>query len=149
MIRQLNTFLKTLISKSKMVFLLDGLGAALTSILLIAVLKPWNEYFGMPKNYLLILSIFAFGLALYSLSCFRFLKNNHRKFLKLLIFLNVSYIIFTLILIINFYHDLTILGLLYFTLEILIIGGLVFIERKSLLHKNVSKKLISLNYKNQ
>lgn len=130
MIRQLNTFLKTLISKSRTVFLLDGIGAALTAILIIAVLKPWNEYFGMPKRYLLILSIFAFGLALYSFSCYQFLKKNPRKFLQLLIFFNLLYIIFTFGLVINFYSQLTLLGLLYFIAEILIISSLVFIEIK-------------------
>ena len=40
MIAQLNTFLKTLISKPRTVFLIDGFGAALTAILLFAVLKP-------------------------------------------------------------------------------------------------------------
>lgn len=124
--------MKTFISKPKNVFLLDGFGAAITAILLFAVLKPWNQYFGMPQNYLLILSIFAFHLALYSFSCFKFLNNNPRKFLQLLIIFNLSYTIFTFVLIVNFYSQLTILGLLYFIAEILIISSLVFIELKTL-----------------
>lgn len=132
MIEKLITRLKALISKPKNVFLLDGFGAVVTAILLFAVLKLWNEYFGMPKNYLLILSISAFLLALYSFSCSKFLKNNIRKFLMLLIVFNLSYTIFTFVLIINFYSQLTILGLLYFIAEILIISSLVFIELKTL-----------------
>jgi len=123
--------IKTLTLKPKIVFLIDGLGAVLTAILLITV-KTFNEYFGMPLKTLTVLSIIAFIFAIYSLSCFAFSDNNSQKLLRPIIVANLTYCILTLGIVIYFYNKLTILGLTYFFGEILIISGLVYIELKTL-----------------
>jgi len=123
---------KALTLKPKTVFLIDALGAALTAIFLIAVLKTFNEYFGMPQETLTILSILALVLAIYSFSCFVFLDNNSQKLISPIIVANLAYCILTLVLAIYYYNKLTILGLIYFVGEILIICGLVYIELKTL-----------------
>jgi len=141
MIGRIKRIIKALTLKSKTVFLIDGLGATLTTILLIAVLKTFNQCFGMPRKTLTILSILALILAIYSFSCFAFSHNNPQKLLRPIIVANLTYCILTLGLVIYFYNKLTILGLAYFVGEILIICGLVYIELKTLkaLRQNISK----------
>jgi len=132
MIGRIKRIIKALTLKPRSVFLVDGVGAVLTAFLLITVLKTFNEYFGMPRETLTILSILALILAIYSFSCFAFSDNNSQKLLKPIIVANLIYCILTLGLVIYFYNKLTILGLTYFGGEILIIGGLVHIELKTL-----------------
>ena len=117
---------------SKSIFLMDGLGAAITTILLVVVLKRHNEYFGMPQDILTIISILALILSIYSFSCFAFSKSNLPKLLKIIIVANLIYCFLTLNLVIYFSNQLTIFGLLYFVGEILIICSLVMIELKIL-----------------
>jgi len=132
MIGHINKIIKALTRKPKTVFLVDALGAALTGIFLIAVLKPFNEFFGMPKETLTFLSILALVLATYSFSCFAFLDKNIQNFLSPIIVANLTYCILTLGLVIYYHNKITILGLAYFVGEILIICGLVYIELKTL-----------------
>ena len=132
MIGRIKRIIKALTLKPRSVFLVDGVGAVLTAFLLITVLKTFNEYFGMPRETLTILSILALILAIYSFSCFAFSDNNSQKLLKPIIVANLTYCILTLGLVVYFYNKLTILGLTYFGGEILIIGGLVYIELKTL-----------------
>jgi len=133
--------IKALTLKSKTVFLIDSVGAALTAILLIAVLKPFHEIFGMPRETLTLLSIVASLLAIYSFSCFVFSDNNRQKLLRTIIVANIAYCILTAGLVIYFYNSLTILGLTYFVGEILIISVLVYIELKIVKanRQNISK----------
>jgi len=132
MIGRIKRIIKALTLKPKSVFLADGIGAVLTAFLLITVLKTFNEYFGMPRETLTILSMLALILAIYSFSCFVFSDNNSQKLLKPIIVANLTYCILTLGLVIYFFNKLTILGLTYFVGEILIIGGLIYIELKTL-----------------
>lgn len=125
---------------SKSIFLMDGLGAGLTTILLVVVLKRHNEYFGMPQDILTILSILALILSIYSFSCFAFSKSNLSKLLKIIIVANLIYCFLTLNLVIYFSNQLTIFGLLYFVGEILIICSLVMIELKILKTSGQSKR---------
>lgn len=118
--------------KPKTVFLMDGLGASLTSFLLVTVPKYFSEYFGMPQEALTLLSALALIFAIYSFSCFAFLGNNAVKLLKPIIIANLSYCALTLGLVIYFYNELTGWDLAYFLGEILIICGLVYIEVKTL-----------------
>lgn len=118
--------------KPKTIFLVDGLGAVLTAILLMAVVRTFDEYFGMPRPILTLLSIMAIIFALYSFSCFAFSGNNIQKFLRPIIAANLTYSILTSGLVIYFYNRLTFLGVAYFVGEVLIICGLVSLERKIL-----------------
>jgi hypothetical protein len=141
MIGYIKRILKALTLKPKTVFLIDALGATLTTIFLIAGLKTFNEYFGMPQETLTILSILALVLAIYSFFCFAFIDNNAQKLLRPIIVANFTYCILTLGFVVYFYNKLTIFGLTYFVAEILVICGLVYIELKTLKasRQNISK----------
>ena len=112
----------------KKLFLLDGLGACLTAFLLGIVLTAFNEYFGMPQKTLNILALIALAFAAYSISCYFFIGSNWRLFLKIIAAANLLYCCLTTALVIYFYPQLTILGVSYFLLEIVVVCGLVFVE---------------------
>ena len=112
----------------KRIFLIDSLGALLTAFLLFVVLKSYEEYFGMPKNMLNYLSAIALVYFLYSFSCYILTIKHWAKFLRIIIGANLFYVLLTLSLIIYYLEQLTILGITYFALEIIVIIALVSIE---------------------
>jgi amino acid transporter len=110
------------------IFLLDSLGALLTTIIIGVVLTNFQEYIGMPLDILFTLAGVALIFCVYSISCFVFLKKNWKPFLKAIAIANLLYCLATTVLIITFYPQLTILGLLYFIGEIIVIVVLVYFE---------------------
>lgn len=111
-------------------FLIDGLGAFLTAFMLGVVLYKYNYIVGIPKNILQLLAIIPISYAIYSISC-SFLKiENWRPYLKRIAVANILYCLITFSLIIFLFQKLTLLGILYFIGEIIIIMSLVYIEFK-------------------
>ena len=123
--------LKKLYTRPKQLFLVDGLGALLSAFFLGIVLVGFKNHIGMPVNTLYILAIVPVFFAIYSFSCYFLLHNNHRHFLKGIAIANLLYCCMTITLLIYYYQSLTILGLGYFLLEILIIGVIVGVELKA------------------
>lgn len=113
-------------------FLTDSLGALLSAFFLFVVLKSFDEYFGMPKNVLNYLSAIALVFSVYSFACFYFLKKNWKVFLGIIVSANLLYTLLTLSLV--FYHlkSLTLLGILYFVVEMIVVIALVSIEIRTL-----------------
>ena len=105
----------------KKLFLIDFLGATLTIFLLNVLIRNFNEYFGMPKEALDFLSIYAMCLFLYSFLCFLFLKKTWTVFIRGISLANLVYCFLTIGFLIVYYSQITILGLIYFVTEILII----------------------------
>jgi hypothetical protein len=110
------------------VFLLDGIGALISAVFLIALLAPFENIFGMPRKVLYALSIPAFGFAVYSLSCYFFDVQRWQLFLKLIALANFIYCCVTFGLVIQEYHSLTMLGVAYFLGEIVVIFAVISIE---------------------
>ena len=121
----MNVFFKIVPQKF---FLIDSAGAFLTAFLLFLVLRPLNEYIGIPKDVLSVLSLIAILFCLYSLICFFLVNENWRFYLRLIGVFNLLYCCLTLSFVVYFYAQLTILGLTYFLLEIVLIAGLVCLE---------------------
>jgi hypothetical protein len=121
-------FVNKLTSTPKRLFLIDGFGAFLTAFLLFAILRTFNEYIGMPMTTLNFLSIIALIFSVYSFCCFFLVNNNWRPFLRAISIANLLYCCLTAGLVIYNYPRLTILGLTYFFLEIVVICVLVFVE---------------------
>lgn len=122
--------LKNLKTNPKTIFLIDGLGAVLTAILLGFVLTNFEAYFGMPCNVLYCLAVVACIFMFYSLACYTFLKNRWRAFLSIIMVANLLYCGLTIALVCYYYSRLTPLGITYFLLECLVILGLVWLERR-------------------
>lgn len=125
--KALNYFRKS----PKKLFLLDAFGALVTATLLYFVLKPFHETFGIPTNILFYLSLSGLVLCVYSLSCFFFLKSNWKPFLRVIAIGNLLYCLATSAILILFFNQLTVLGLLYFLIEICIILFVVILEIKT------------------
>ncbi|MER0438395.1 hypothetical protein [Emticicia sp. W12TSBA100-4] len=112
----------------KSLFLIDGLGALLTAFLTGVILRKFEDAFGMPQKHLCVLSILACIFAVYSMNCYFFVGKNWSTYLKIIAIANLMYCLLTAILVIVLYQQLTILGIIYFIGEILIILGLVYVE---------------------
>ena len=111
----------------KSVFLLDGAGALLSLLLLGLVLPLLQTWVGMPINVLFLLAVWALGYGIYSFSCYGFAKNR-RFWLRNLIIANLVYCAATLGLVIFHYEVMTLLGMVYFGLEAVVIFAVVSVE---------------------
>lgn len=109
-------------------FLIDSIGAALTAFFLFFVLGHFNEYFGMPTNILTYLSGIAVLFCAYSAACFLLLKGNWAPFLRVISIGNSMYCVLTMALLFIYFRDLTVLGLTYFLMEIVLIFSIVYLE---------------------
>lgn len=128
MIKKVRDIIDQLTRKPRAIFLIDSIGAMLTTLLLIVVLKNLNEYFGMPLPILTCLSVIAICLCIYSTTCYFFLKENWMPFIKAISIFNMLYAVLTLVLILAYYPILTNIGIAYFLIEIMIVCGLAYIE---------------------
>lgn len=128
MTNRIQQIISQLAKTPKKIFLIDAIGAFLTAFLLFAVLRTWNEYIGMPKKTITILSVIALIFCFYSTFCFLINNRNRRFFLKIITASNLLYCCLTLVLLIYHFHELTIIGIIYFAGEILIICSLIYIE---------------------
>ena len=112
----------------KNLFLIDGIGAVISALMLGIVLVEFQVFIGLPKKILYILAIIPCFFAVYSFSCFYRFPKNWKRRLKIIAVLNLLYCLLTTFLLINLFDKLTFLGLLYFVLELLIITVLIIFE---------------------
>jgi hypothetical protein len=137
------SFSKTLnyfLEKPRSLFLIDGLGAALTAFSLFFVLRPFNDWIGLPTIILSNLAVIGLVFCTYSLSCFFLIKNNWSPYLKIIGWSNFLYCLLTLLIIRYFFNSLTGIGLSYFLVEISIIISLVIIELSVAKRLRIKKK---------
>lgn len=120
--------MQQLFANPKKVFLLDGIGAIVSALFLGVVLVQLEPYIGMPKSILHVLASMALLYAVYSMSCYFFLKSNWSPFLKIIAFANSFHCLVTIYLIFTNYKTLTPLGITYFVVEILIVIAVVLLE---------------------
>ncbi len=114
-------------SNSYQIFLLDGIGAALT-FLFILVISKFELFFGLSEKFSLILAFIAFFFMNYSFFCFLFKPKNWKIFLKGIMIANLFYSILTFGIMILFYKTISQFGMIYFGGEICIIWFLVYFE---------------------
>ncbi len=124
------------LTKTRNIFLLDSLGALLTSILLYFILRNFNDFFGLTKDIFEYLSIIAFLFFIYSLSCYFLIKQNWKSFLKIICAANILYCLLTFGILIYNYESVSIFGSIYFLAEIAVIIGLVTLEIKIIKSKS-------------
>ena len=132
MTNRIQQIISQLTKTPKKIFLIDAIGAFLTAFLLFAVLRTWNEYIGIPKKTITILSAIALFFCFYSTFCFLINNRNWKLFLKIIAVSNLLYCCLTLGLLIYNFQKMTIIGVTYFGGEIIIISVLIFIELTTL-----------------
>ena len=129
--------LQKLIKNPKRLFLIDGIGAVVSAIFLGIVLVWLEDKIGMPLKVLYFLAILPVFFAIYSFSCYFFLKDNEKPYLRGIAILNLLYCFLTISLLFRYDHNLTFLGWTYFIMELLVLAILIVIEFKAS-SKNIS-----------
>ncbi len=125
---RIKTIINSFSRKPRTLFLIDGLGVALTVFSLFFVLRNYYDYFGIPTNILTYLSVIGLVYCASSISCYFLLKDYWAPYLTIIASSNFLYCILTITFLHSYYNDLTQIGLIYFLCEILIIILLAYIE---------------------
>ncbi|GAA4110869.1 hypothetical protein GCM10022393_08200 [Aquimarina addita] len=118
--------------KPERIFLMDALGALLTSFFLCCILAQLESYFGVPIQVIYVLSGIAGCLFVYSIIGYLFSKTRWKSFLIILIICNISHLVVSLAMIVLHSEKLTAPGYTYFILECIVIIIVVAIECKLL-----------------
>lgn len=121
---------QTLATKPYRMFLIDGIGAVVSAVLLGGVLASFESTFGMPADVLHGLAAVACVFAVYSFFSFIRKPDNWQPFLRVIAILNAVYCCVTIGLVIHFYGQLSLLGILYFGGEVILVLSLVGVELK-------------------
>jgi hypothetical protein len=116
-------------------FLVDGIGAMNSSVMLGLVLARFEKIFGMPTSTLYPLAFLALLFSVYSFACFAMKPGNWKPYLKTIAIVNLLYCSLTLFLISYLHQKITLLGLAYFMLEIMVVTLLAGIELKKAFRK--------------
>ena len=118
-----------------LLFLVDGMGAMYSAAMLGLVLERFEKIFGMPTATLYPLAFLALLFSVYSFVCFAIKPRNWKPYLKAIAIVNLLYCILTLFLISYLHQKITLLGLAYFMLEIMVVTLLAGIELKTAFRK--------------
>lgn len=111
-------------------FLVDFLGALITALLSGLVVPQFESLLGVPKQPLLILSGIAVVFAIYSLICYLKVEKNYSMFLKIIALANSGFIVITPFVLMPYWDTITVVGMLYFVLEWIVVAFLIQIELK-------------------
>ena len=107
---------------------MDAFGALISAIMLGLVLPYFQELIGFPKHLLLVLGAVAFLFFSYSISCYLKFPVNWKYFIRGIALANFLYGVLTICLLISFWLEVTLLGRVYFIVELVLILSLVFLE---------------------
>jgi hypothetical protein len=111
-------------------FLIDSIGAAISVVAALAVAQM-EHVFGAPPTMMYALASLAPLFFLYSFTCYWRKVENWRVWMKILATINLLYCCLTAGLVAYFFERLTLLGLLFFGGEILIIVILAVFEYRT------------------
>lgn len=114
---------------AKKLFLIDAIGALVSSFMLGVVLVKLQHLVGLPTNTLYLLAGLPIMFFAFSITCY--LTNANNKFLKVIAVANILYCCLTAILLLFHFQKLETLGIVYFVVEIIIVVALSIIEIKA------------------
>ena len=114
----------------RMLFLIDGLGAMLSALLLGIVLVKLEKLFGIPKTTLYLLAVIPCAFAVYDLCCYCIKNIDMPRCLKGIAYMNILYCCLSIVLALYHFQKIKFFGWLYITLEIIIIIALAIYELK-------------------
>lgn len=122
----------------KKIFLIDGAGALLTALTLIFAPVLLPGIFGLPQANTLLLGSIAVCFAVYSLYNYvRFNPTRWKLLLRIIALANLAYCLLSLVMILYFYKQVTVIGWIYFTGEIAILISLFLWEMNILNRYNL------------
>ena len=114
----------------KTIFLIDGIGAVVSVLLLGVVLPALRDLIGMPVDILYLMCVVPLVYLVYDACCFWLVNHRDPKWLRAIILANLAYCVVTAILVVGHFGDLTIWGVAYFLAELVVILSLVVYERR-------------------
>lgn len=117
-----------LVRSPRTLFLVDGIGALVTALLVGVVLPTLGEHIGTPRPVLRGLALTAAVFAAYSLTCAATRPERWPPYLRAIALANAGYCLVTAALLIRFSATLHVLDWLYFAGEILVVWALVTLE---------------------
>ena len=123
-----HTIISYFINKPKAIFLVDSIGAFLSAFCLLIISRFYGNYFGINPSTLQLLTILPIVFCIYSACCYLLIIRGYKPFILIIAIANFLYCLITMVLIFTHYSELTILGLSYFILELMIIGIIVYLE---------------------
>jgi len=115
------------IAMPRSIFLIDGLGAFLSGLLLL-LLAYFEDVFGMPQPVLYRLLPITALFTVYSLGCYALNPSRWPRYLVAIAVANLLYACLTGVLLVYYFTRLTTLGITYFLVEIVVIGFLAGFE---------------------
>lgn len=121
--------------KPRVLFLVDAIGALTTFTSLCLISWILNSYLNVPFKELHFMIFYVLCLFIFSTFCSLFIKRYFSLFIKIIAYFNITYCFLTLLILFNHYSQISLVGFIYFSIEIFVISLLVYIEL------NVSKKL--------
>ena len=124
MLKQITTFPGQL-------FLIDGMGALLSAVLLGMVLPNFEQLLGIPLLLLYFLATIPIVFFIYDMICYFFIKQNHWPYIRFIAYANMVYCAISLLLCTYHLDRLTIYGWGYIVIEIAVIMLLVTLELKT------------------
>lgn len=117
-------------SNKEKIFLVDMIGAGLSFILTNLIYFYFQDYFGLPKEKLILMIYLILFLMSYSFFWILFIRNRQNFYLRLLALFNFLYSFFTLFLLYQNQKQISLLGFIYFISEVCIILILAWVEFK-------------------
>ena len=123
-----HTIISYFINKPKAIFLVDSIGAFLSAFYLLIISRFCSDFFGINPSTLQLLTILPIVFCIYSACCYLLIIRGYKPFILIIAIANFLYCLITMVLIFTHYSELTILGLSYFILELMIIGIIVYLE---------------------
>lgn len=109
-------------------FLVDGIGALVTALVVGVVLPAFDEYFTMPRPVLHALALTAAVFAAYSLTCAAMRPKRWPGFLRAVAVANAIYCVVTAGCLIYFRVHLSMGDWIYFVGELAVLWALVTLE---------------------
>lgn len=118
--------------KEKKIFVLDALGAFLSSFFLGIIQPMYHNLFGIPLHILHLLSAIPLAYFIFDLLVIAYIHHSkYHHYLKIIALLNTLYCLLSIIFAIYHARQIKLLGWLYIAIELLLILIIVNIEIKA------------------
>lgn len=121
----------TIVHQPKAIFLIDGLGAFLSAAMLFIIFKFFVSAFGLDAGILRLLATIALMISCLSLSIYFLVTDNLSVLLRTIGIINLAYCFLTMAIVIFHLSELSVVAVIYFFVEIIIILLLAILELKT------------------
>jgi hypothetical protein len=125
MIKEITNYFK---DRHKKLLLLDAAGAFVTACTLFIIAKYFSHHFGIAQQSLLKLSAVAVVLCIFSTVSALFVKRHLAPYINIIAYANISYVLYTIILLLSNSTQVSAIAYVYFAIEAFIVLTLAYIE---------------------